>query len=651
MVLGRHHLLGAGTVAILTSVALGLPVFWLTWATFRDARRSAARDTGLGLAEVANQLAIQVRAQWEAEAAVRRLNDPYPLPVSWDPADPSLTDSWDSLLKLASSGAGWPAPPPAGVWAAGAEGLAGTGNDLVKVLAQVPTGRLVVLGEPGAGKTTLMVRLLLDLLARRSEGGPVPFLASIASWNPANQMLQEWLAAQLVTDYPVLAALPADVKGNALAAALLAADLILPILDGLDEIPDRARGPAITQINDALRPGQHLVVTCRSQQYQDTTRPDGGVEVTLRAAAAVQLRPLDAHAVRDYLCDDAGGPDMKERWLPVVAILGTDTPAGQSLETPLMVGLARAIYNPRPGELTGALREPKELCDPGMATRAEVDSLLFDAFIPAAYRNDPNGCWKAEDAERWLVFLARHLEHNIGGPDLAWWQLTRALPATTPAFMASFWRLLARTPFESDSAPSPAVALVWHRMLTTRIVRFAVSIGIIAALLSGIVFKPHPHRLSGLLPGLAPKGLLPGLAPKSQPQPEGLVGGFIYFIGHILEAPFEPTRFMHWFVHGFLPGLVPQFMPGRIITLGLMIGFAITLVIMLIGGLAAGWPGYEIARILLALRNLLPWRLMHFLHDAHRRGVLRQAGAVYQFRHIELQHRLAARPSEPTGVG
>jgi len=32
---------------------------------------------------------------------------------------------------------------------------------------------------------------------------------------------------------------------------------------------------------------------------------------------------------------------------------------------------------------------------------------------------------------------------------------------------------------------------------------------------------------------------------------------------------------------------------------------------------------------------------MSFLADAHRRGVLRQAGAVYQFRHIELQHRLA----------
>lgn len=43
------------------------------------------------------------------------------------------------------------------------------------------------------------------------------------------------------------------------------------------------------------------------------------------------------------------------------------------------------------------------------------------------------------------------------------------------------------------------------------------------------------------------------------------------------------------------------------------------------------------------LRRRLPWPLMGFLADAHRRGVLRRAGAIYQFRHIELQHRLANR--------
>ena len=137
------------------------------------------------MAQVADQLAVAVGAQWNAEAAMRRLNDPYPLPVSWAAADASLTDSWDSLVRLAVSGAGWPPSPSAGTWAAGPDDLAGEGGELAEVLARVPTGRLVVLGEPGAGKTMLMVRLVLDLLARRAEGGPVPFLASVASWNPA----------------------------------------------------------------------------------------------------------------------------------------------------------------------------------------------------------------------------------------------------------------------------------------------------------------------------------------------------------------------------------------------------------------------------------------------------------------------------------
>jgi hypothetical protein len=60
----------------------------------------------------------------------------------------------------------------------------------------------------------------------------------------------------------------------------------------------------------------------------------------------------------------------------------------------------------------------------------------------------------------------------------------------------------------------------------------------------------------------------------------------------------------------------------------------------------AAWPCYEIARIGLALRHRLPWQLMGFLADAHKRGILRQAGAVYQFRHIELQHRLASRDTD-----
>jgi hypothetical protein len=197
----RHHL-DAGTlvgvIAALAATGIGLSTLWLTWAALREAKRSAGSDRGVSLGKLADQLAMAVGAQWEAEAAIRRLNDPYPLPVSWTAADSSLTDSWDSLLKLAGSGAGWPPSPPEGTWAAGPDYLAGESGDLAEMLAQVPTGRLVVLGEPGAGKTMLMVRLVLDLLARRAQGGPVPILVAVASWNPAGEDLRDWLGAQLL---------------------------------------------------------------------------------------------------------------------------------------------------------------------------------------------------------------------------------------------------------------------------------------------------------------------------------------------------------------------------------------------------------------------------------------------------------------------
>ena len=66
------------------------------------------------------------------------------------------------------------------------------------------------------------------------------------------------------------------------------------------------------------------------------------------------------------------------------------------------------------------------------------------------------------------------------------------------------------------------------------------------------------------------------------------------------------------------------------------------LVLLLLGGGASAWSCYVDARLRLAALRRLPWRAISFLDDAHRRGVLRQTGAVYQFRHIRLQEQLAA---------
>jgi hypothetical protein len=84
-------------------------------------------------------------------------------------------------------------------------------------------------------------------------------------------------------------------------------------------------------------------------------------------------------------------------------------------------------------------------------------------------------------------------------------------------------------------------------------------------------------------------------------------------------------------------GIAFGFRAGVVAAAGLVGGLAITAV-------TSAWPSWVIARTWLAIRGQLPWHVMTFLADAHRRGILRQSGSVYQFRHLELQQHLASHP-------
>jgi NACHT domain len=555
-----YHL---GVPGLVVTFLLGLPGLYLGWVALR-------RPPNRNLAQIADGLAARLRSQWAREAEARGLNDPYPLPVAWTAAEEPLTGDLDALKTLAASGAGWSAPTREN-WAKGPEDLAGgCDRKLADVLAVVPTGRLVVLGEPGTGKTMLMVGLVLDLLARRRRGGLVPVLVSLASWDPVSQDLHSWLGATLVTGYPDLAAAPppGSAGGNRFEA-LLEAGRILPVLDGLDELPESARPVAIARINKQLKPGEQVVVTCRTEQYQAAASPQDGQGAVLRAAA-VQLSTLEFGEVARYLRTDAG--PAEDRW-DFLDTLGAGSPVRQALATPLMAGLARAIYNPRPDKQAGNPRHPAELR--GFADRAAVEAHLFDEFITAAYRSPSEGRWTAEQTETWLVFLARHLHQTIGGPDLAWWQLQVAVPRTALGLaaglagmlMGMLMAALAGVPGGLAGVASPRAVLAGDRQLT-----------LLLMLVGGLV--------AGLVGGLA-AGLRFGLA-------FGLVFGPVFGLGLSMRE--------------------------------------------------TAWPSYMLTRVWLALHRRLPWSLMSFLADAHQRGILRQAGAVYQFRHLELQRRLATRP-------
>ena len=260
--------------------------------------------------------------------------------------------------------------------------LAGKGNDLIDVLARVPTGRLVVLGEPGAGKTILLVRLILDLLAQRQPGQAVPVLLPMGSWNPEQEDLYTWMERWLTTDIPALSTPWPGTRRRSRARALLEEGFVLPLLDGLDEMPATLTGKAIAKINDALHAGQRVILAARTDAFRMAVQRSRGVEVKLAGAAGIELCPLDTGVVIEYLRESAGGPESAARWDDVAATLAADESASvtQALTTPLMAALARAIYNPRPTEsLSSVERHPAELLNQEMfGCREAVERHLFD---------------------------------------------------------------------------------------------------------------------------------------------------------------------------------------------------------------------------------------------------------------------------------
>lgn len=669
-----------GTAATAVTVLLGLAPAYLAWAAFRADRTEAA---AVDLDTAAEQLAVAVKSQWDDEAAVRRVNDPYPLPVAWRAADDDLAEPWPLLRDLARA---WPGGPPGdpASWPEDSGGLADRDAQIGAVFTdRVPTRRLLILGEPGAGKSVLLIRLLQDLVERRTDRALVPVLFSLASWNP-RQPMKAWLAAQLRRTYPGLRspAPTAVTTGNDpgdLAQALLDAGRILPLLDGFDELPPAVHATALDALNRSLSARQPLVLASRVTPYRAALRRPDTV-VRLNGAAAIELLPLAADAAAEYLRRDAGGPHAPaaDGWDAIAEHLGTGSPAGQALSTPLGLFLARTIYNPRPQAVPGPpAPHSDELCNSTVfSDRAAVDTHLFNAFVPAAYTRDSRRPphWTAQQAARTLIFIARFLQNQHGGtPDLAWWELYQAVPVLIrrvvdalifgivsgvvvgieftlatgvavglPAGLISGSVIGALAACVVD--PAPGTRLRWSpRRIATGFLSGLTGgfiLGFGAAIRAGLPYPVYDGLGTGCAVGLM-IGVTFGL--KSE-RPD-----LTTVIGPVTLLSSDRRTFVTLALAGGCGGGLVGVFSSQMLGVGLAIGIAVPGIIGLTLGLGfaltqSAWPHYVLARTYLAVRHRIPLNLMEFLHDAHEhRGVLRQVGAVYQFRHIDLQRHLARR--------
>jgi hypothetical protein len=640
----------------------------LVWAMHAD---EAATPTQLDLA--AEALARLTASQWRAEAATRGLLDPRPMWVGWR----SRSDLADHLENVGAA-------------------ITGSSDEATSFAAdftQLPRRRLVIVGNAGSGKTTLAVLLLLALVEEPASEH-VPVLVSLASWDPSREHLLTWLASRLEQDFVELRA---SAYGAFAARDLVRTGRILPILDGLDEMPEQLRTAAITAINRALPATSSIVLTCRTAEYESAVRK-GDV---ITAAALIETQPLGSDEAVSWLRSGIP-PHRVSAWEPLFSTLEQqpDGPLARALATPLNAWLIRAVCS-------GPDRDPAELADTSrFATSAMIENYLLDNLVPVlitqgelALDAASGTVWRgtADDASRCLTFLAAHLTH-LGTRDFAWWELRRALHPVTARLVISLavglcGGLLAGMVFGSragllagiavgmvsvflgsSSASLPGYASFRYRSwkrLSRRKFAEQLAGGLLVGTALGLFVLYHGSQVRGPLRAVvgtsnSGRSLATGVV-------AGLIGGTVIGIVELLRTPTErdlpasPSSTINsdrrlTLTAGFVVAVISSTLSGLLYGLlpGLLFGLAaglVTVVIADMGGLLLGrklvvraWPMFIIATTVLNVTNDTPRRLMRFLEYAYRIGILRRVGSVYQFRHARLQDRLAAAYQDRAGL-
>ena len=380
-----------------------------------------AGDTGRGrpLNELADSLAVAVTEQWTRAALERQLLQPEPIPVQWERSSRPLAGPVSAAVESRQFSP-LPGLPPA----VSGQLRRGRLQDLHAVYGSLGSGRLVIIGEPGSGKTGAAVLLVLAALEYRQQVHsrdrqlvPVPVMFTLHGWDPSTQRVGDWLAARLQETYPLFA----GKGGKAEAAELVKAGRIAVILDGLDEIAEELRPVALRALSQqaALR----VVVLARSFEMAAAAR-----QGFLEGAAALELQAVDAAAAADYLTHVQLDPPPRG-WSELTGRLRREpgSPIAKALRNPLTLTLLRDTY--RSGD---DIRELLDFCDAvGDVSGEDIQDHLLDRVLPAAYTPPPGAApprYELEQAQRALGYIAAGMSQE-GTRDLAWWRIPSWAPA------------------------------------------------------------------------------------------------------------------------------------------------------------------------------------------------------------------------------
>ncbi|MCP9951467.1 hypothetical protein [Actinomadura madurae] len=457
----------------------------------------------------------------------------------------------------------------------------------------------------------------------------------------------------------------------------------------------------IRAINEAMSAGSQLIVTSRTEEFMDAALASRSIT----GAAFVESEPLAPDDAARYL-EATLSADPHPAWRRLLdEVRDGPSPLAEVLANPLGMWLLRTTYAEPDADPSPLL--DRERFPTAEALRSHLFDRLIPALIdarPPAGRDDaalfrPRREHDPAPTRRWLGNLADLLDRSpatvrqvgargIGTRDFAWWRLARTvLPGGTPGDLVKALGALVCA-LCVMAVGIVALDVQWFGGLTGGVLIAALAndmrdgerasrwtplsvlgslawaFGLAAVCLLGVILvRVGLHLVAHGTPG--------GL---EGPLREGLPAGALY--GLALLVPLLTEDLSRWTqatarMEASTPVtscradrritltrfLIAVLLAGGVsgataaFTGGTPAGTAVAAGLGIVGGAVfafvtekeATWLGYALVTVRLARRRRLPLRLMPFLDDAHRLGLLRAVGPIFQFRHAEFHDHLSRR--------
>jgi hypothetical protein len=261
---------------------------------------------------------------------------------------------------------------------------------------------LLVLGEPGAGKTTFLLQLAVQVLSNNESGlEQMPVIAPVSTWerrkksmrkgSPSDQLLS-WLINLFEEIYKI---------PDSLGLNWLKNGYLILLLDGLDEIKDSSeRSSFLVAMNEyVVRYSSNVVLSCRVAEYK-------AIGLQAKLEQAVIIEPLSPTDVLKFI--ERQGVAYRD----LAESLSHDEELLKLCTSPLFLNMVMFTY---PLQLPGQVIPPP---DSQISMRAWLlRGYVNEQFKQALLREDPGLLpfigLNRQRSIKWLAWLSENLtEHS-----------------------------------------------------------------------------------------------------------------------------------------------------------------------------------------------------------------------------------------------